>query len=161
MVGRHRAAQSVGGVRLKCTANGRNLRLFSFQLNRIALYIGIGLLGLYYVFVTFATQPLSLAILPPLLAATLLTLWRNRRQAAEQSPEAPEPVTLRRAVTLLLIPLTASAVYAAAFVAGITLPGLQIVYLLLTPVGFIAFAVSVYRVWRGQAAPSLSQTAAS
>jgi hypothetical protein len=45
MVGRHRAAQSVGGVRLKCTANGRNLRLFSFQLNRIALYIGIGLLG--------------------------------------------------------------------------------------------------------------------
>ncbi len=130
----------------------------TFKVNRSAIYSGIALLGLYYVAVTLPTQPLSLVLLPPLLIVTLLTLRRNRRQEAEHPLEVIRPITIRRAATLLFIPLTASAVYAAAFMMGMTLPGLQIAYLMLTPIGFIAFAVSVYQVWRGRNIPILLET---
>lgn len=120
----------------------------SFRPNRYAVYVAMGLLAVYFVFVTVPTQPLALVVMPILLIVTLVTLRRNRRHEPETEMRMPEPLRMRQTLPILLIPLVGSGIYALAAVTGLSLPGLQIAYFILMPTGFLLFFVSVYRVWK-------------
>ncbi len=120
---------------------------FTFRVNRFVIYGAIILLVAYFALVTVPTQPLALVVLPLLLAISLITLRKNRQREMENIIAETKDITLRHTLPLLWIPLIASVIYGAAFVAGIALPGLQIAYVILMPAGFIVFAISVYKVW--------------
>jgi hypothetical protein len=119
-----------------------------FTPNRWIIYAVIGLFVLYFAFITVPTQPLALGVFPPLLLIVLATLWRNRRHETADAPAtAAVPLTLRDALPLLLIPLTASVVYTLAAVVGFAPQSNIAVFVLTTPIGFLLFVASILRVW--------------
>jgi hypothetical protein len=120
--------------------------LNQFRPSRLEITGALMLLVVYFVLVTVPTQPLSLLTLPPLLGIVLWALWKNRqRTVAVQFPASK--ITLKQALPLLLIPITASLMYIIALTLGLTLPTLQIVYWITMPLGFIALAVSLYKMF--------------
>jgi hypothetical protein len=136
-------------------------KLADFHPSRLELIIATLLLALYFAFITVPTQPLALPVLPPLLALIFWALrdrrkpqpapkhlsgWgRNRQHEPEISPEST-PITLKQALPLLLIPITASLVYTGALTLGLTFPGLQVLFWITMPLGFLLFAISVYKI---------------
>jgi hypothetical protein len=121
-----------------------------FSPSRLEIWGAVILLAIYYVLVTVPRQPLALIVLPPLLLIVVWALRKNRQHETEiQQPTLP--ITLGQALPVLLIPLTASLVYTIALNLGIKFPGLSLLYVVAMPAGFIAFAVSVYRLWRKSA----------
>ncbi|MEO8611794.1 MAG: hypothetical protein ABI690_28100 [Chloroflexota bacterium] len=104
---------------------------------------------LYFFFVAVPTQPLALIVLPPLLALVLWTLraWRNRQNTAEISIKT-DTITFKKALPLLLIPLTASLIYTGVLEIGVSFPGLQVLYAITTPLGFLLLGISIYKTIR-------------
>ncbi len=144
------AERGLGGevaLNESASKNSPEVRGKSFRPSRLELIIATLLLALYFAFVTVPTQPLALIVLPPLLALILWSLRRNRQREPEISPETT-PITLKQALPLLLIPIMASLVYAGALTIGLTLPSLQILFVISMPLGFLLFAVSVYKTAR-------------
>lgn len=130
-------------------------RLADFKPRRIEVIGLLILLALYFVFITIPQQPLALFVLPPLALIVLWVLWKNRQREPElQATEAN--ISLRQALPVLLIPLTASLVYAAALSLGFIFPGLQVMFVISTPLGFIALAISLYRTLRSAKPSSLA-----
>jgi hypothetical protein len=119
--------------------------LADFHPSRVEIAAALILLVLYFVFITVPTQPLALLVLPPLLILVLWALRKNRQRGAA-IPIKAERITFNKALPLLLIPLVASAVYAIAFSVGVAFPGLQIVYAITMPLGFLLLAISFYKV---------------
>lgn len=115
----------------------------------VVLTAGIALVTLYFVGITLPQVPFAPVVLLPLLVILLSALWRNRQQeaAAPDAPLAP-PLMLRQLWPMMLIPLVASAVYALGYASGVVLPTLLIVFVVLTPAGFVLFGLSLYRVWK-------------
>jgi len=122
-------------------------RIADFHPTRIEIIIASILLALYYALVTIPTQPLALLVLPPLLGLILWALQHNRQREAEISPEMIA-ITSRQALPLLLIPIMASLVYVGAQVIGLSLPSLQVLFVVTMPLGFVLFAISVYKLAR-------------
>jgi hypothetical protein len=58
------------------------------------------------------------------------------------------PIAPRRLLTLLLIPAAATAVYSVAFALDLRPPTGVLIYLIVTPLGFVLLARSLLRVWR-------------
>lgn len=123
--------------------------LADFNPTRIEIRGAILLLLLYFALVTLPQQPLALLVLPPLLALVLWTLRKNRQREPDLQP-SPAKIRFRGALPLLLIPLTASLVYGLAQSINLRFPSLQIVYVITMPLGFIALAVSLYKVGKGR-----------
>lgn len=115
-----------------------------FRPTRIELTVATVLLLAYFIFITVPTQPLALVVLPIMLLMSLLALRRNRQHEAEMHTETT-PITLKQALPLLLIPVNASLVYTAALIMGFAFPGLQVLYTITMPLGFILFAISLYK----------------
>jgi len=92
--------------------------------------------------------------LPVLLLLIYLALRRNSQR------ETREPLhqcfsrtdQIWRYLGLLLLPLTAALVYAAAYYLGVRWYTNWLLYLLTTPAGFILFFVSLIKVWRMKSA---------
>lgn len=120
--------------------------LADFRPSRVEIVGALIVAVLYFAFVTVPTQPLALLVLPPLLALVLWALrdWRNRQRVAEISVKTGT-ITFKRALPLLLIPLTASLVYTAALTAGLNLPTLQALYWITMPLGFIILGMSLFK----------------
>jgi hypothetical protein len=80
-----------------------------------------------------------------LLGLTFWGLWSNRR--VEQRPDAimafPEPVKLRNYLTLFALPLVACAVYFVALVSGLRWSTNLVFYYVATPLGALAWLLSV------------------
>lgn len=118
--------------------------LNQFRPSRIEIAGALMLLVTYFVLVTVPTQPLSLLALPPLLGLVLWALWKIRQRSGDIYFPAGS-ITFKQALPLLLIPVTASLVYAFALTIGLTLPTLQILYWITMPLGFLALIVSLYK----------------
>ncbi|MBZ0280723.1 MAG: hypothetical protein K8L97_08265 [Anaerolineae bacterium] len=119
-------------------------KLADFRPTRIEVIGALVLLALYFAVITVPTQPLALLVLPPLLTLVLWILRKNRQHEPEIQIKVA-PITLKKALPLLLIPVTASLVYAGALSIGLTFPGLQVLYTITMPLGFILFAISLYK----------------
>lgn len=107
------------------------------------------ILALFFFFFQVTAQPIAACVLPVLMGTAFLALWRNRRRELNGSllaePLAPVPAWALAA--LLLIPLAAAAVYAPVVWPGMKIQTNVLFYLLLTPLGFILFIVSLLRIW--------------
>jgi hypothetical protein len=110
--------------------------------------IGVACAGLltlaYFAFVTIPTQPLALFILPPFMAFVLFTLNRNRRNTKVVKPAAKIPTA--RFLVVLVIPLTASLIYALLY--GTNIETLTLLYVVMMPLGFLLLFVSAFKLWR-------------
>ncbi|MBI5932824.1 MAG: hypothetical protein HY867_03880 [Chloroflexi bacterium] len=101
----------------------------------------------YFAFVTVPAAPISLIILPLLLALAIYGLRRHR--SAEETPSLS--ATLRGQIHLLnylalfALPLTAIAFYALALTLHLQWHTNWILYLITTPLGFVLFGVSLFK----------------
>ena len=95
--------------------------LNQFHPSRIEIIALLLLLALYFVFVTIATQPLALPVLPPLLVVILWALLKNRQRTLTiQFPLGA--ITFKQELPLLLIPITGSLIYTIALTIGLPYP---------------------------------------
>jgi hypothetical protein len=121
--------------------------------NRFGIAFAIGVLVLWFVFVTVPIVPVAALVLPLCLLLTLAVLWRGRNHP----PQAVDisPVPFARYLLVLFIPLVASGVYAALNGAQFELQPLFGIVLI--PLGFVALVVSLWRVWRGRRGRVMAQ----
>jgi len=108
---------------------------------------------LYFAFIAVPAAPLAVVILPVLLLLIYLALRRNRQRETRRPLHTCFVRTDQtwHYLALLLIPVAASLVYAAAYYAGVRWYTNWILYLITTPAGFILFVISYFKVWRMKA----------
>lgn len=121
-----------------------------FRPSRLADVLAAVLLLLYYIFVTIPAAGWAALILPVLLSGLFLTLRHNRRVEDRDSLLAGPGAAgkARNYLGLLALPLTAAAIYSAAYYLGLRWQTNWIVYMIATPAGFILLAVACIKVWR-------------
>ncbi len=124
-----------------------------FVPNRIVEIIAAILFLLYFAFIAVPAAPLAVVILPVLLLLIYLALRRNRQRETRRPLHTCFVRTDQtwHYLALLLIPVAASLVYAAAYYAGVRWYTNWILYLITTPAGFILFFISYFKVWRMKA----------
>jgi hypothetical protein len=92
----------------------------------------------------------AILILPVLFALIYFGLRKNKR--LEQNDSLLITLTNRAVLlnylSLLALPLTAIAVYAAALTMNLQWQTNWILYLITTPLGFILFGMSLVKIWR-------------
>jgi len=121
-----------------------------FSLNRWTLLVVSGLFVLYFCFVTVPAAPLAALILPILLGLVYWGLRQNRRAETEAPllTELGGPAPLWQYLSLLALPAASVLVYALALTLDLRWQTNWILYLITTPLGFILFGLSLYRVWK-------------
>jgi hypothetical protein len=121
---------------------------------------GLILAALFFFAFRAAAQPVALAILPVLMGVTFAALWWNYRNEAAGSLLADPlpPFPARVLAALLLIAAVAAAVYGPAAWRGWRIQTNIPVYLLLTPLGFILYFVSLVQVLRSTPIPPPKST---
>lgn len=131
------------------------LRMTRFAPSRVEWAVTLLAILAYFALLTVPQQPLAIVILPPLVALVLLALWRNRR--AETREDAlvalytmPLP-NVGRMLAVLALPLAASATYGLLLTLNVHFPTNIVLYLITTPLGFIALVVSLVRTFRARA----------
>lgn len=121
-----------------------------FKPTKMELWLLGGATLLYFVLVTVPAAPKALWVLPPLMGITLAALYVNSTHEAR--PDAivafAEPVQPLNYLLLLLIPLTAIAVYFVALACHARLPTNLLVYYVTTPLGALLWIASVVMVLR-------------
>ena len=125
-----------------------------FAPNRFVVIAAGILFLLYFAFIAVPAAPLASVLLPVLFLLIYLALRRNSKR------ETREPLhqcfsrtdQVWRYLGLLLLPVTAALVYAAAYYLGVRWYTNWLLYLITTPAGFILFFVSLIKVWRMKAA---------
>ena len=115
-----------------------------------SLYLTGGLFLLYFVFVSVPSAPLAPVVLPPLLLVVFMTLNRNLRQESQPGlvTSLTGQVCWLNYLGVLFIAIAAWGIYAAAYELQLRLPTHWGVYLCTTPLGFILFVLSAWRIWR-------------
>jgi len=117
-----------------------------FRPGKLELPILLGLVSLFFLSVRIPATPRSALILPPLLLACAYGLRRNQRQ--EHCPDLLEValghIRPRSCLPLLLMPLTAIAVYAPVAVWGLKLPTNGLLYVITMPLGFFFLIRSLW-----------------
>lgn len=119
-------------------------------LNRwIAISVAI-VFVLYFVFVTVASAPLAIIVLPILLGLAYSGLRRNRAtyQGSSYLATLQGPVPIWKFSCLFVLPLTSVLVYSLAMSLDLHWHTNQILYLIATPLGFILFGTSLLKLWR-------------
>ncbi len=143
-------------------AIGSRLPLATFTPSRLEIAVLGVVIGAYFIGITLPAQPLAALVLPPLAGAALLTLRRNAQRESRLDLVAQSlqrgVIPPRRLLALALVPVTATAVYALAFTLDLRPSTGMLLYLITTPLGFVLFVRSVFRIWRpaAAAAPSVS-----
>jgi hypothetical protein len=109
-----------------------------------------GLFLLYFVFVTIPAAPVAIFILPALFGLIYFGLRKNKLVEKNDSLLVTliSQVSPLNYLTLLAMPLTAIAVYAAALTLNLQWHTNWILYLITMPLGFVLFALSLYKTWR-------------
>lgn len=133
-----------------------NARLFArpFQPPRLAVLLIAGLVAVYFALVAVPAAPVAALILPVLMCVLYLGLRRNRGQYSQGSllENLSRPIPARNLLSLLLIPLTAGALYWLYWHSGLKLPTNWILYFVSTPAGFALLGWSLWKIWRGEPA---------
>jgi len=121
-----------------------------FTPNRWATGIIYSLFILYFIFIAVPAAPVAILILPVLFALIYFGLRKNKQ--VEQNDSLLVSLTNRTSplnyLSLLALPLTAIAVYAAALTLNLQWQTNWILYLITTPLGFILFGMSLFKIWR-------------
>lgn len=106
-----------------------------------------GLTAVFFVLQVVTVFPLALVVFPAVMGLSLWLLWRNRQR--ETRPDILSTFTVRprwaNYLLLLLMPLTAAAVYTAVYEAGLVLPLADLVVPLLMLAGFVLYGVAAVR----------------
>jgi hypothetical protein len=130
----------------------QRVQIIEYKPSKVELWLLGTATLLYYALVTVPAAPRALWVLPPLLAVTFWALLNIRR--VETLPDAivayPEPVQTRNYLMLLAIPVVASAVYFVALAVDLRLATNLVFFYVATPVGAIAWLVSVVMCGRGR-----------
>lgn len=111
----------------------------------------VGLIALlYFVFVTIKAAPVALPILPVLLLLTYIPLRRNKEieTGASILSEKIKPVAIWNYLSLFAIPAIAIAFYSIAYYANLRWYTNWVLYIITTPLGFILFALSMYKIMK-------------
>lgn len=130
----------------------RRMSPSGFKPTKVELWIlGLGTL-FYFVCVTVPTAPKALAVLPPLMGATLWALNRNRR--AETRADAivafDASVKLSCYLCLLAIPLVAMAIYFVALACDASLRTNMPIYYLTSATGALMWIGSIVMIFRSR-----------
>jgi hypothetical protein len=137
------------------------LRVEPFAPSRLEWICLSALVLFYFAFVTVPAAPLTLLVLPPLGALALValrTLFRRQSDTVLEARLAHTP-PLRAYAPLLLIPASATAVYALAFALGVRAATGIVLYLVATPLGFLLFGWSCWRAFsRGRPPPVVTES---
>jgi hypothetical protein len=118
-----------------------------FTPNRWVTRVIYGLFLLYFAFITVPAAPIAFLILPILLGLVYYSLRRHR----PAEPRDTLLVTLTGRIhplnylAIFILPLTAIVVYAAALSMNLQWNTNWILYLITTPLGFILFAVGLFK----------------
>ncbi len=122
----------------------------SFAPNRWVTGIVYSLFILYFIFIAVPAMPLAIVILPVLLGLVYFGLRKNKQ--VEQGESLLVTLTGRadplNYLSLFAMPLTAILVYAIAAALDLRWQTNWILYLVTTPLGFILFGVSLFKVRR-------------
>ena len=122
----------------------------SFKAGKSVKLVVAALLLLYFVLVTLPAAPIAIIIMPILLLLVYVVLRRN--QKIENRPSLLEtenqPPPLQNYLAVLMIPITAIAIYVVAYAQGLLWHTNWLVYLVTTPLGFFLLGMSLYKVWR-------------
>jgi len=117
-----------------------------FRPAKLEMPVLLGLVALFFVGVRIPATPRSALILPPLLLLCAYGLRRN--QSHEQRPDLLEAIVghirPRSCLPLLLMPVTAIAVYAPVAAWGLTLPTNWVLYIITMPLGFFCLVRSLW-----------------
>jgi hypothetical protein len=117
-----------------------------FRPAKLELPVLLGLVALFFLSVRIPATPRSALILPPLLLMCAYGLRRNQSQ--EQRPDLLEAVLghirPRSCLPLVLMPLTAIAVYGPVAVWRLTLPTNVVLYVITMPLGFFFLIRSLW-----------------
>lgn len=126
--------------------------------NRWTMVVITVLFVLYFFFVTVPASPLAIIILPILLGLAYWGLRQNRIIENEGSllNVLNGRASLRNYLGLFFLPVTSTFVYALAMLVNLKAHTNWILYLITTPLGFIFFAVGLYKSQR-QARSSLAK----
>ena len=124
----------------------------AFKMGRIAKIAVAGLLLLYFVFYTIPVAPIAVIVLPVLLLIVYMALRRNHQIEKRESllVDERQPPPLKNYLALLLMPLTALVIYGVAHALGLRWQTNVLLYYVTTPLGFVVFGVSLYKVWHGK-----------
>lgn len=114
---------------------------------------------IYFFFVTVPASPIAIIILPVLMGFAFWGLRQNRIFESEGSllELLHGRVPLRNYIGLIGLPVTSTIVYALAMAINLKAQTNWLLYLITTPLGFILFIISFYKLVR-QARPFLPKT---
>jgi hypothetical protein len=117
--------------------------------------MALGLVALFFFVFRAAAQPVALCVLPVLMGITFAALgWNSRRETAGSLLADPlPPVPARALAALFLIAAAAMAVYVPAVWLDLKIQTNVLFYLLLMPLGFILYFVSLWRIVRSTPVP--------
>jgi len=106
----------------------------------------VAVVVLFFLVIRVPATPRSALILPPLLLLCAYGLRRNQRQ--EQRPDLVDTwvghIRLRSCLWMLIVPVTAIAVYAPVAAWGLTLPTNWVLYVITMPLGFFCLFRSLW-----------------
>ncbi len=107
---------------------------------------------LYFLFIAVPAAPLALVVLPILLTLAYFGLRRNREREIEGSllEQFHGRISIWKFLSLLALPFANIAVYALALLLELRWHTNWILYLITTPLGFILFGVSLFKLFRSQ-----------
>ncbi len=122
----------------------------SLILNRWVITVISGIFSLYFCFVTIPSAPLAAIILPTLFGLVYLGLRQNCNNEGEGSllDIHSGRIPFWKYSSLLVLPLTSVLVYTIAISLNLQWHTNWILYIITTPLGFILFGISFYKIWQ-------------
>ena len=126
----------------------------SFRPNRWASIAIVGLFALMFLFVVVPSNPLTIIILPTLLGLAYLGLRWNRLSEDDGSilTDFSVPAPVWKYLSLLGIPAAGVSFYALAASLQLQWQTNWVLYLITTPLGFILFGMSLYKLRKRKSA---------
>jgi len=125
----------------------------SFRPSRPAVIAALAVLLVIFSLGTVPLAPISIIVLPALLGIVLVALARNRLRHGQQAALpilGQPPLSLRSLLPLVLVPLAATLIYAAAMALDLRWNTNWLVYLVTMPAGFVLFGIAWWRLMRGE-----------
>ncbi|MBI4928782.1 MAG: hypothetical protein HY835_13515 [Anaerolineae bacterium] len=124
-----------------------------FSPSRRVTGVVAGVFALYFGFITVPAAPSAVVVLPILLGLAFWGLFKNRQVEAEGSlPDVLQgPVAPWKYACLLALPAVGILVYALAAALGLQWRTNWALYLITTPLGFVLFGYSLFRLLRRKA----------